>query len=52
MLKIIQFTHPGAEHGSDKNCKDQKSWNQNSHKRKFILSKGKYNMNDVLNEGD
>jgi len=37
---FIQFTHPGGEHGHDKNCPNFKSWNQGIHQRKFIRAKG------------
>jgi hypothetical protein len=38
-LSIVQFTHPGSEHGPDKGQKT-KSWNNGDHKRKFLSSKG------------
>lgn len=40
MPKIIQFTHPGIEHGPDAPGGDSKSWNSGDHRRKFMMSKG------------
>lgn len=40
MPKIIQFTHPGAEHGPDAPGEDCKSWNAGSHRRKFMMAQG------------
>lgn len=50
MLQVVQFTHPGQEHGHDKNDPHLKSWNTGPHKRKFLLSKGSYvyGNNEVL----
>ena len=42
MPTIVQFTHPGAEHGTDKGSANHKSWNDGAHRRKFICAKGKY----------
>ena len=42
MLSVVQFTHPGPEHGHDRNNPGIKSWNTGPHKRKFLLSKGTY----------
>ncbi|GHT90742.1 hypothetical protein FACS1894137_19990 [Spirochaetia bacterium] len=42
MPRIIQFNHPGFEHGHDKNSLFHKSWNTEPHKRKFMWSKGDY----------
>lgn len=42
MPQIIQFTHPGSEHGPD--CLDgrYKSWNLGQHRRKFMQCMGDY----------
>jgi len=37
---IIQFFHPGGEHGHDKGYKNHKSWNVTPHKRKFMSVTG------------
>lgn len=42
MPQIVQFTHPGAEHGPDGHGQRRKSWNQGPHKRKFMRCKGDY----------
>jgi hypothetical protein len=42
MPQIIQFTHPGLEHGPDNGSADQKSWNTGAHRRKFMLCNGDY----------
>lgn len=46
VIQVVQFTHPGQEHGHDKNDPNFKSWNTGPHKRKFLLSKGNYVNND------
>lgn len=52
MLQVVQFTHPGQEHGHDKHDPHIKSWNTGSHKRKFLLSKGSYvNTDDTISSG-
>lgn len=52
-LKIVQFTHPGEEHGPDCKNGNHKAWNQGSHKRKFLQSTGKYiDHNDQLQSGE
>ena len=40
--QIVQFTHPGIEHGPDQKGKDLKSWNTGGHRRKFMRAKGNY----------
>ena len=40
MPQIIQFTHPGAEHGPDISKHPHKSWNIGTHRRKFMRCKG------------
>jgi hypothetical protein len=52
MSAIVQFTHPGSEHGPDKGSKILKSWNLGKHQRKFILSKGQYVHGANLTEAD
>lgn len=44
MAKIIQFIHPGPEHGFDShvNQRMHKNWNSNAHKRKFCNANGEY----------
>jgi hypothetical protein len=42
MPSIVQFCHPGAEHGPDHKNGNWKSWNTKSHRRKFLRSDGKY----------
>jgi len=49
---IVQFTHPGAEHGTDKGSTNHKSWNDRAHRRKFLSAKGKYVNNGNLQESD
>ena len=50
MPKIVQFIHPGVEHGPDK---DQtcKKWNTDKHKRKFLLADGEYVEGEKLKQG-
>jgi hypothetical protein len=52
MPKIVQFTHPGPEHGPDKKNGNHKSWNTGSHKRKFLLSNGEYVDKNELKNGE
>lgn len=42
MPQIVQFTHPGLEHGPDTRGSGFTSWNQGSHKRKFMRCPGDY----------
>lgn len=42
MPSIVQFIHPGPEHGHDVGNKNLKSWNHKKHKRKFLQSNGFY----------
>jgi hypothetical protein len=51
MSKLIQFTHPGQEHGPDNKEKNFKSWNNEKHRRKFLKAKGKYVLQNNLEEG-
>ena len=56
MPKIIQFFHPGQEHGFDKNREYNglylKDWNRSSHKRKFVLNDGYYFENGKKDKGE
>ncbi len=49
-LCFVQFIHPGGEHCPDNSS--FKSWNTESHKRKFMKNKGRYLDNDSIYEGD
>ena len=42
MRRIIQFIHPGPEHGADRwdGRLGWKDWNRGKHKRKFLLADG------------
>lgn len=44
MPSLIQFTHPGYEHGPDRGSKNFKSWNTGGHRRKFLAAPGEYVM--------
>ena len=37
---IVQFIHPGGEHRPDNH--DHKDWNAGPHRRKFLISPGRY----------
>lgn len=50
MPKIVQFTHPGKEHGHDRNNEKHKGWNTKGHQRKFLLADGKYQSENTLCE--
>ncbi len=39
---IVQFTHPGHEHGPDSTGGNSKSWNSGDHRRKFMMAEGDY----------
>ena len=53
MLSVVQFIHPGQEHGPDRNNTNVKSWNTGPHKRKFLLSKGTYvKKDDTISSGE
>jgi hypothetical protein len=52
MAAIIQFIHPGPEHGPDGKYQSIKSWNDDKHKRKFLLSSGEYIENDTIKKGE
>ena len=52
MPKIVQFTHPGSEHGPDKRNGNHKAWNTANHKRKFLLSNGAYVDKNELKNGE
>jgi len=54
MPSIVQFFHPGKEHGYDYvkyQDKYFKNWNTNDHKRKFMINEGSYIKNDIRKEG-
>jgi len=54
MPSIVQFYHPGSEHGHDfiqKNNKYYKKWNKGEHKRKFIINNGNFIENGKKNDG-
>ncbi len=42
MPQIVQFTHPGPEHGPDSIRGNHKSWNAGQHRRKFMRAEGDY----------
>lgn len=46
---FVQFIHPGGEHQPD--GYDHKDWNKGPHKRKFLLSPGRYVSGEGTNEG-
>ena len=41
-VNVIQFLHPGGEHGIDDRKKMIKYWNHGPHKRKFLKARGQY----------
>ena len=55
MPSIVQFFHPGGEHGYDKKISNNgrliKDWNNNAHGRKFLLNEGSYIKNDQKYDG-
>lgn len=42
MPSIVQFIHPGKEHGPDEKNSNYKNWNHKEHRRKFLQSQGLY----------
>lgn len=50
MLAIVQLTHPGGEHGSDRGNKTHKSWNLGKHQRKFLNATGFFVQENSLKE--
>jgi hypothetical protein len=52
MSRIIQFTHPGGEHGSDRNTPLNKGWNTGGHKRKFMHVEGQYVQHNQVHSGE
>lgn len=52
MPSIVQFTHPGSEHGQENPSSDLKCWNTGPHKRKFLAAHGQYVDGDRLENGD
>ncbi len=51
MPSIVQFTHPGGEHGPDSASRNYKSWNTGLHKRKFLECEGSYINRGYLKHG-
>lgn len=49
MYRIIQFPHPGGEHNSKSKVM---GWNTGTHKRKFLISKGTYILEDELKKSE
>jgi hypothetical protein len=52
MTSIVQFTHPGSEHGPETPSTDLKHWNTGRHKRKFLAARGQYVSGGNLEEGE
>jgi len=53
MPSIVQFFHPGREHGYDyENGSLIKDWNTLAHQRKFLLNEGSYIKNGQKNNGE
>lgn len=52
MPHVVQFTHPGQEHGPNRGSKNHKSWNTGAHKRKFLAARGQYVNGDSLVDVD
>jgi hypothetical protein len=52
MAAIVQFIHPGPEHGPGQKGGNIKSWNDGKHKRKFLLSPGEYVQNGLIQKGE
>jgi hypothetical protein len=53
MPSIVQFFHPGSEHGYDSFCQQSyyKEWNHEEHKRKYIINSGSYVENNKKHDG-
>jgi hypothetical protein len=49
-LCFVQFIHPGGEHKPDDGL--IKSWNRDTHKRKFIKQAGRYILDGKVNDGE
>ena len=41
-VNVVQFFHPGGEHGIDDEKAMVKHWNKGAHQRKFLKAKGRY----------
>ena len=53
MPSIVQFIHPGPEHGPDNPpLNNYKGWNIGQHRRKFLCSDGDYIENGHLRKGE
>jgi hypothetical protein len=50
MLCFVQFIHPGKEHEPDH--PEGRSWNVKSHRRKFLVDRGRYLDEDGIKEGE
>lgn len=48
-LCFVQFIHPGGEHVPD--ALGHKGWNKGAHRRKFLVSEGRYVSESKLNTG-
>jgi hypothetical protein len=46
-IRIVQFLHPGLEHGADgwNGRLGWKDWNRSNHKRKFLVADGAWTRN-------
>ena len=42
IVRFVQFTHPGSEHGPDGDRPSFKSWNRGPHRRKFLCAPGEF----------
>ena len=49
-LLVVQFPHPGGEHGPD--AAGVKGWNRGDHRRKFLKAPGRWRTTPSLTEGD
>ena len=49
MSIVVQFLHPGPEHGADRwdGRVGWKGWNHGDHKRKFLLADGAWTRNPL-----
>ncbi len=51
-LCVVQFIHPGGEHGPDPETPWLKRWNTGNHKRKFMRSSGRWLGDDRPRDGE
>jgi hypothetical protein len=47
---FVQFIHPGGEHSPD--TADLKLWNRGGHRRKFLVSNGRYIADGAMKDGE